>query len=118
VAGQYKQMRLDRATGAVKLDRYYLPTRYATAIDVVENRMGSAWFTEGDADQVGHVDMANRKVTEYPVPTTAGYPAGICLDSQGTIWFTERAGNALATISPSGTIHEYPLPVAPASLPR
>jgi virginiamycin B lyase len=103
VAGQYKQNRLDRATGAVKLDRYYLPTRYATATDVVEDRMGSAWFTEGDADQVAHVDMASRKVTEYPVPTAASDPAGICVDSHGTIWFTERAGNVLATISPSGT---------------
>ena len=118
VAGQYKQNRLDRATGAVKLDRYYLPTRYATPIDVVEDRMGSAWFTEGDADQVAHVDMASRKVTEYPVPTAASDPAGICVDSQGTIWFTERAGNALATVSPGGAIHEYPLPVVPAPVPH
>lgn len=118
VAGQYKQNRLDRATGAVKLDRYYLPTRYATPNDVVENHAGSVWFTEGDADQVAHLDMASRKVTEYPVPTSASDPTGICVDSHGTIWFTERAGNALATVSPAGVIHEYPLPVAPASMPH
>ena len=118
VAGQFKQNRLDRATGAVKLDRYYLPTRYATPVDVIEDRRGSAWFTEGDADQVAHLDMASRVVTEYPVPTAPSDPAGICADSHGTIWFTERAGNALATVSPGGAIREYPLPVVPASTPH
>jgi virginiamycin B lyase len=115
VAGQLAQNRIDRATGADKLDRYYLPTRYATPEDIVENRLGSAWFTEGDADQVAHIDMASRKVTEYPVPTALSFPAGICVDSQGTIWFTERAGNALATVSADGVVTEFPLPTVPES---
>jgi virginiamycin B lyase len=83
---------------------------------IVAGRDGALWFTEGDADQVAHLVMASRRVTEYPVPTAANDPAGICVDSHGTIWYTERAGNVLATVSPGGVIHEYPLPVAPASM--
>ena len=110
VAGQFLKNRIDRATGAVKLDRYYLPTSYATADDIVEDHRGSAWLTEGEASQVAHLDMVSRKVTEYPVPTAQSEPTGICVDGKGEIWFTERTGNALARVSPDGKIQEFPLP--------
>ena len=107
VAGQFKQNRLDRATGAVKLDRYYLPTRYATPVDVVEDRRGSAWFTEGDADQVRTWTW---RAGRRPVPgAQCGERSGGHLrDSHGAIWFTERAGNALATVSQGGAIPRIP----------
>jgi streptogramin lyase len=49
-------------------------------------------------------------ITEYPLPTTESYPEGIAAGPDGNLWFTERDGNKIGRISPSGAITEYPLP--------
>lgn len=51
----------------------------------------------------------------FPIPTTASYPAGIAAGN-GTVWFTESAGNKIGTISSAGVITEHPIPT-PDSAP-
>jgi streptogramin lyase len=118
VARQFLKSRIARATGAVTLDRYFLPTTHATATDIAQDRLGSARLTEEAAKRVAHFDMASRKVTAYPVPRAQSDPRGICVDGKGGKWFAERTGNALARVSPDGKIQAFPLPVVAGSKTR
>jgi streptogramin lyase len=56
------------------------------------------------------VSQAQVTFTEYPVPTAGGYPYGITAGPDGNLWFTEREGNKIATMTTSGTITEFPMP--------
>jgi streptogramin lyase len=46
--------------------------------------------------------------TEYAVTTAGGMPAGITFGPDGNHWYTEEAGNKIATITPSDGVHEFP----------
>jgi len=50
------------------------------------------------------------QVTEYPIPTTGGYPAGIVAGPDGALWFTERLSNRIGRITTSGVVTEFPIP--------
>jgi virginiamycin B lyase len=51
------------------------------------------------------------------IPTTNSKPCGLLFDAAGRIWFTEQAGNMIASMdSITGAITEYPVP-SPSSLP-
>jgi streptogramin lyase len=58
--------------------------------------------------------QAAYSITEYPVPTAAGFPFDTALGSDGNVWFTEFSADKIAKISPSGTVTEYPIPTADA----
>jgi virginiamycin B lyase len=69
------------------------------------------WFTEGGG-KIGRITTAGY-ITEYPVLTSRGEPAGIALGPDGALWFTEDYGNNIGRIAPaSGTFTEYPIPTA------
>jgi streptogramin lyase len=51
---------------------------------------------------------------EYALPSANSQPLGITLGPDGNLWFTEAATSRIGSISPSGTIHEYQLPLASA----
>jgi streptogramin lyase len=56
--------------------------------------------------------QAAYSITEYPVPTTDGFPMGTALGPDGNVWFTEFSADKIAKITPSGTFTEYPIPTA------
>ena len=58
------------------------------------------------------------KPTEFSLPTPGSGPTTIALAPDGTLWFTEQAGNRIGRMAPDGTaIKEFDLP-NPASAPR
>src|SRR4029079_5556131 len=58
------------------------------------------------------------KVTEFPLPNPGSGPTTIALAADGTVWFTESAGNRIGRMSPDGSgLREFALP-NPGSSPR
>jgi virginiamycin B lyase len=56
--------------------------------------------------------------TEYPLPNPGSGPTTIALTQDGSVWFTESAGNRIGRMQPDGTgLVEFPLP-NPNSGPR
>ena len=56
--------------------------------------------------------------TEFPLPNPGSGPTTIALAPDGTVWFTEGAGNRIGRMQPDGTgLTEFPLP-NPNSSPR
>ena len=57
-------------------------------------------------------------VTEFPLPNPGSGPTTIALTQDGSVWFTESAGNRIGRMRPDGTgLTEFPLP-NPNSSPR
>src|ERR1700682_6518736 len=54
-------------------------------------------------------------ITEYPVPTTNSFPAGIAAGRGGNLWLTQSLGNKVARVTTAGVVTEYPVPTANAS---
>ncbi len=50
-------------------------------------------------------------VTAFPLPNPRSGPTTIALAQDGTLWFTESAGNRIGRMNPDGTgLREFPLP--------
>src|SRR5687768_1046950 len=48
--------------------------------------------------------------TEYPLPNPGSGPTTVALALDGTVWFTEGAGNRIGRMNPDGTgLREFPL---------
>ena len=109
IAGQFYRNALPRLTSSGTLIDARLPDTGGTAIDAATAPDGRIWFTEPWADRVGVLDPVTNAVREFTVPTPLASPLGITVDASGMIWFTERDADAVASITPGGVIHEYPL---------
>ena len=55
-------------------------------------------------------------IQEFALPTPCGAngcgPTGITSGPDGNLWFTEAGGNTIGRITPSGSITEFPIPMA------
>ena len=81
---------------------------------------GRLWFTTtgttypgAPPDTVGSID-ASGEVAEFPLtPKTSGWqdndPLGIVGGPDGNAWFTERLGERVGQVTPTGTVTEIPL---------
>jgi streptogramin lyase len=68
--------------------------------------------------QIGRVDVATGKRTNYPTPTPRAFPRRGDHDSQGRIWFAEYNAGQVGVLDPkAGKITEYKMPLGPLSLP-
>ena len=67
------------------------------------------WFTESNANQIGHVSPGG-SMSEYSLPTAHARPSGIAGDITGGAWFTEPGPDRIGRISASGKLIEYELP--------
>src|SRR5262245_24265924 len=47
---------------------------------------------------------AAKRIKEFPVPTPGSLPHGIAVGPDGNLWFTERAGDKIGRITPTGVI--------------
>ncbi len=54
-------------------------------------------------------------VTEFPVISASSQPDGITAGPDGNMWFTEKEGNSIGRITPTGRVTEYPLPTPSAA---
>jgi virginiamycin B lyase len=69
----------------------------------------------GTADRNLQIDGT---VVEFPLPNPGSGPTTVALASDGSVWFTEGAGNRIGHMAPDGTgLKEFPLP-NPGSSPR
>ena len=48
----------------------------------------------------------------FPLPESTSGPSGMALGPDGSLWFTELAGNRIGRITPEGHITEFPLPTS------
>jgi virginiamycin B lyase len=71
-----------------------VPTADAGVCDIVGLDDGSAWFIEGEADAIGHVDILGR-VTEYDTGVPGGLPTTIASDGS-SLWFSLSGAGAVA----------------------
>jgi streptogramin lyase len=49
-------------------------------------------------------------ITEFTIPTASAFPSGIVAGPDGNLWFTEQTKNAVAKVTTSGVVTEYPIP--------
>ena len=101
---------IDPATHAVSefstgLNAGSLPQIIETGSD------GGLWFTDGGTtNAIGRIDPTTHAIQEFSAGMTPGAgPNGIALGADGKIWFAETATHKIASISPAGTITEYPI---------
>ncbi len=81
------------------------------------NRFGSRWlgaFGQLCVLVAAFVSAATAGgfFTEYPIPTANSKPAGIAVDANGIIWFTQNAGNNIGQMTLDGLFTEFPIPTA------
>src|SRR6188474_2728074 len=71
------------------------------------------WLGRGEA-----LRATDGTATEVPLPNPGSGPTTIALTQDGTVWFTESAGNRIGRMQPDGTgLVEFSLP-NPNSGPR
>jgi len=80
----------------------------ASPFGITRGPLGSEWFSLGG--QVGRIDREG-DIHTYDVPTPNAN-VGWLTRSGGTIWFSERGGQKVGRIGPTGAIRDYPLPGA------
>ncbi len=128
--------------GRITLDgiitEFPVPTADSDPSYIVAGPDGNVWFTEygcrsdaGSArrdcnpasppepgNRIAYLDLITETITELPVlPTNNSKPAGLVFDSDGTLWFTEQAGNKVASLDALGVVTEYTMGISPDSLP-
>jgi virginiamycin B lyase len=82
-----------------------LPVPYG--IDVAPD--GGIWFSQLNADRIGHIDPETHAVTMIDTPFSA--PRRMRFDSKGILWIPGFSSNVIATFDiDSGEFHEIELP--------
>ena len=82
-----------------------LPVPYG--IDVAPD--GGIWFSQLNANKIGHIDPETHEVTMIDTPFSA--PRRMRFDSKGTLWIPGFSSNVIATFDiDSGEFHEIELP--------
>jgi virginiamycin B lyase len=62
--------------------------------------------------------VASGSIKQFTIPTPNSEPWDVAIGQDGTVWFTERAGNKIGKLVPAtGQIVEYPVP-SPNAQPR
>jgi streptogramin lyase len=77
---------------------------------------GAMWFSDnGTPSAVGRIDPTTHVIQEFSAGMTSGAaPNGITLGADGNIWVVETGTGGIGSITPAGTITEYPVGVASA----
>ena len=106
--------RLNPATG--NTTEFQIPTQDAIPIQIVADARGDLWFTESKAGKIGMINPESGAITEFqPENRTLLGPTGITVTPDGTVWFTEHAGNRITEFHVSNqTFQSYNIPTAQA----
>ncbi len=88
-----------------------IPTPASAPCSIVLSPDGNLWFTQLNAADIGRITPSG-VVTEYPIPS-GNFAAALTVGANGTIWFTEDAGNyigqiTVATAGGAPVIQEFP----------
>jgi virginiamycin B lyase len=77
---------------------------------------GALWFTEQKAgvDKIGR-ETTSGSYSEFPItPSGSSSPHGIVTGPDGNLWFTDTGNHAIARMTPTGTVTEWPVPTGSA----
>ena len=97
------------ASGAVKL--VPIPTASAHPEQLVADKPhNSIWFAERLGQKIGVYNLTTKLITEYSAPIPSRL-AGIALDSNGNVWFSDSLNDQVDEMSNTGTLlHQLTLP--------
>jgi virginiamycin B lyase len=85
--------------GGVTIKEWEVPTPNSAPHDiVVDDRNGTVWFTEINANKIGKFDPGTEQFQEFDIPTPSSRPHGLVVDENGNIWFTEMAGSKIGKL--------------------
>ena len=106
--------RLDPLTG--NITEFQIPTPDSIPIQTVIDEHGSVWFTESKAGKIGRINPESGVITEFqPQNGTLLGPTGITITPDGSIWFSEHAGNRITQFEVQNqTFRSYAIPTAQA----
>ena len=75
------------------------------------------WFTERQGNQLGKLDPATGKFTEYPLPGPEASPYAIGIDRDNMVWYSSHEQDTMNRFDPkSGQVTEYPYPHSEISM--
>lgn len=95
-----------------EFSHYNTPGTYGNVV----GQNGDEWFTVFRNDGPIVRISKDGQITKFD-PPTKGKPQRLQVDTDGTVWFTERVGNKIGHLDPvSGAIKEFDLP-GPAASP-
>jgi len=85
----------------------------AQSYDVKPDKNGDVWFTSLYGHEIGKVDGATMKVTQWAPPTPGSGPRRMDIAPDGMIWADEFNAGKMTRFDPTTqTFKEYPLPGA------
>lgn len=93
---------------------YPLPSSSDDLMGLVVGSDGNLWTAENQSGAIATFNPVSGAISEYPLPTgTPGVarPDAVALGNDGNVWFTDQINDVVGSITPSGTVTEYPLPV-------
>jgi virginiamycin B lyase len=115
LAGSWSNQSSAAPPAGILFTEYPIPTPNSQPRNLLALAPGDIWFTMPGASAIGHLVVSstgNHVFTIYPTPTPNSQPYDLA-HFNGTIWFTEYAGNRLGALNIStGIITEYALPTA------
>lgn len=83
--------------------------------DIAQDRHGTIWFTELNADALGSLDPRTGIIHQYPLSPTKNVqklaPYGVTVDPSGMVWFTESSNDHVGRLDPTtGSIRFFTMP--------
>jgi streptogramin lyase len=103
---------IGRVTPLGVIKRFALPDSYNSfPWDIRAGPHGYMYVSESGTDRIARFDPKSQKFeSSLVVQTPYATPWGLLYAPDKHIWFTERRGNKIAEILPTGTIREFPIP--------
>lgn len=101
-------VRFDPATE--EFIEFLMPTKNAQPYDLAEDPSGRIWFVDKNGSKFGFLDVANKKITEIPLPAGTQL-IGIAVDEAGIVWLSEVSENYIGRYDPqSRKFKKFALP--------
>ena len=109
--------KVGRITTAGVVTELVLPDS-SRPVGIVAGPDGAMWFTESgnstSSVAIGRINTgtfpSGASVTHFTAGITPGaFPFGICVGPDGNLWFAERNNKAIARITTSGVVTEFPI---------
>lgn len=89
------------------LTEYSVPTVYTAGphgktwpYDIAHHGMqGRIWFSEWDSGKIATFYPNNSSITEYTIPTSGAFGAGIDIGNSTTVWFVQGSTNKIGVLN-------------------
>lgn len=95
---------------------YRLPDQQAGPFDIIQDDVGTIWFTESSAGRIGTIDAQTGQIDHIPLDGLSS-PEAFVFDESGDLWITEHSGAAITRYDTAfGTSEKVPV-ISPDSLP-